>query len=113
MRVTISELLSSAKLIAMLRLNNPALADSDATRIPTRRSELISKEVQWQQLQQSLEKRICELEDSLEKGKTLNSSQRKTPNTDIEESTTEMYIIVQRTSLYIVLYNLHVLHKPH
>ena len=69
---------------------------------------LISKEVQWQQLQQSLEKRICELEDSLEKGKKLNLSQRKTPNADKEKSTTDMYeyIIVQRTSLYIVLYNL-------
>ena len=56
---------------------------------------LIFKEVQWQLLQQSLG--ICELEDSLEKGKNLNSSQRKTPHADKEESTTEMYIIVHCT----------------
>ena len=63
--------------------------------------------MQWQQRQESLEKRICELEDSLEKGKTSNSSQRKTPKADKEEITNEMYstyIIVQRTSLYLTLY---------
>ena len=46
--------------------------------IPTRRSEQTSKEEQWQRHQQSLEKSICELEDSLEKGKKSNSSQSKT-----------------------------------
>ena len=71
--------------------------------IPTRRSELISKEVQWQQRQQSLEKKICELEYSLEKTKKSNSSQSKTPNSDKKEITTEMYIIVQRTSLYMYI----------
>ena len=53
--------------------------------IPTRRSELTSKEVQWQQRQESFEKKISE--DSLEKGKISNSSQRKTPNADKEKIT--------------------------
>ena len=53
--------------------------------------ELTSNEVQWQKRQESLEKKISELEDSLEKGKQSNSSQSKTPNADKEEITTEMY----------------------
>ena len=47
-----------------------------------RRSELTFKEEQWQKRQESLEKRISELEDSLQKGKTSNSSQSETPNAD-------------------------------
>ena len=69
--------------------------------IPTRRSELTSKEEQWQTRQESLEKRICELEDSLEKGNKSNSSQRKTPIADIEEITNEMYI--HNCSAYIIV----------
>ena len=61
---------------------------------PTHRSELTFKEEQWQQHQESLKKRICELEDSLAKGKKSNSSQRKRPNADKEDIITEMYIIV-------------------
>ena len=75
----------------MVRLNNPTLTDSDAIPSQPRRSELISKEVQWQQRQESLEKRICELGDSLEKGQKSNSSQRKPPNADKEKKTTVMY----------------------
>ena len=64
----------------------------------------VSKEEQLQQRQESLEKRICELENSLEKGKKSNSSQRKTPNADKEEITTEMYITVQ---FIIVIYSIY------
>ena len=56
--------------------------------------------------QKSLEKRICELE----KGKKSNSSQRKAPNADKEEITTEMYTNYSSVfSVLVVLYNL--LHK--
>ena len=69
-----------------------------------RRSELTFKEEQWQKRQESLEKRISELEDFPEKGKKSNLSQRKTLNADKEEITTDMYIIVQRTSMYCTIY---------
>ena len=59
--------------------------------------------MQWQQRRESLEKGICKLEDSLEEGKTANSSQRKTPNADKEEITNETYILVHYCSAYIIL----------
>jgi hypothetical protein len=40
---------------------------------------------QWQQRQESLEKRICDLQGLLEKGKKSNSSQRNAHNADKEE----------------------------
>ena len=75
---------------------HPTLTDGDAIQ-----SQLAG--LSCKQRQESLEKRISELEESLEKGQKSNSSQRKTPNADKEEITAEMYIIVQRTSLYIVV----------
>ena len=66
--------------------------------------------MQWQKRQESLEKTISELEDSLEKGKQSNSSQSKTPNADKEEITIEMYTNYSSVfSILVVLYNL--LHK--
>ena len=66
--------------------------------------------MQWQKCQESLEKKISELEDSLEKGKQTNSSQSKTPNADKEEITTEMYTNYSSVfCVLVVLYNL--LHK--
>ena len=52
---------------------------------PNRRSEGTFKEEQWQERQESLE-------DSLEKGKILDSSQREIPNSDKEDTSTEMYV---------------------
>ena len=49
-----------------------------------RRSELTSKQEQWQKRQELSE-------DSLEKGKKSISPQKKTPNSDKEETTAEMY----------------------
>ena len=58
------------------------LTDRNAIFIPTRRS----KEEQWQQRQELLEKRISELEYSLEKSKISNSSQKITSNAGKEET---------------------------
>ena len=59
---------------------------------------MTSKEEQWQKCKESLEKKISELEDSLENYKKSNSSQRKTSNTDNEEKYSYVQYIVQRKS---------------
>ena len=69
------------------------------SKFPTRRTELISKEQQWQKRQESFEKRIlseivreCELEDSLEcfeNIKNSDTSKKKTLNADKEEVITD------------------------
>ena len=59
--------------------------------------------MQWQQRHELLEKRICELEDSLEKGKKSNSSQRITPNADKEVITNEMYEYLHYYSAYLIV----------
>ena len=56
--------------------------------ISTRRSELTFKQEQWQKLQDSLEQKIRELEDSLEKGKREHTLISKTSGSNISA---EMY----------------------
>ena len=74
---------------------------SDFSYIPIYRSELTSKEEQWQKCRESLEKRIFELEYSHEKDKKSNASAIQIiKHGDIEEAEfiTEKYINV----VYIV-----------
>ena len=60
-----------------------SIPNSAVSSIPIRRSELTSKEEELQKC--SKRKRVSELEDSLEKYKKSNSSQRKTSNADNED----------------------------
>ena len=54
--------------------------------IPNCRSELTSKEEQWQKCKESLEKRISELEDSHKKDKKADAlAMQKIKHGDIEE----------------------------
>ena len=65
--------------------------------LPICRSEMTSQE-EWQKIRE----RVSELEDSLERYKKANSSQRKTSNANNEEKYSYVqygYIIVQRKSI--------------
>ena len=64
---------------------------------------MTSKEKQWKKCKESLEKKISELENSLENYIKSNSSQRKTSNKDNEEKYSYVYVqvhyFIQRTSI--------------